>query len=129
MDRGLTPLRRSSSAQSLSSNHCCLALLLFILIAVPVIGFAGEQRDVIVEIVATPKSGNGPMWVRLKPEISNLEDLAKVGWSFGDGQESTEMIPKPHYYNFGRYNAILEVTYKSGKKYTASITIDASSPG
>ncbi|MEW6410049.1 MAG: hypothetical protein AB1488_08050 [Nitrospirota bacterium] len=93
------------------------------------ISFAGEQRSFQVGIIATPKSGRGPMWVYLKPEIKNLNGTLKFKWYFGDGKESVERIPPPHLYEYGKCIVVLEVTDKDNKKYTASVTIDAGNPG
>lgn len=93
------------------------------------IGLGAEQSGAMVEIIAAPKSGNGHMWVYLEPKIKNIKDPVKFEWSFGEGEESTEMLPKPHYYEFGRFAVVLEVTDKTGKRYTASVTVDAATPG
>jgi len=53
----------------------------------------------------------------------------KFLWWFGDGEESSEAYPPPHYYEIGRYSVVLEVTDDRGKHYSASVTIDAQSPG
>lgn len=92
------------------------------------ISFAG-QKDSMVEISSDSRSGKGPGWVYLRPKIRNLKEPLKFNWSFGDGQESAEMIPQPHYYASGRYSVVLEVVDKTGKLHTASITIDADSQG
>jgi len=89
--------------------------------------FAGENAR--VEIVAVPKSGNGPIWVHLSPKIRNLNEPVKLEWSFGDGKTSNEKQPGFYLFEFGQYSVVLEVTDNKGKKYTASVTIDASSPG
>ena len=83
----------------------------------------------MVEIIAVPKSGMGPMWVHFKPKMIGIEDPVSFQWLFGDGQESANKMPPAHYYDMGRYNVMLEVTDKSGKKYTAGITVDSASPG
>jgi len=85
--------------------------------------FAG-QKDSVVEISADSKSGKGPGWISLRPKIKNLKEPLKFNWSFGDGEESAEMIPQPHYYASGRYTVVLEVVDKTGKLHTASITVD-----
>ena len=92
------------------------------------ISFAG-QKDSAVEITSDSKSGKGSGWVHLRPKIRNLKEPLKFNWSFGDGEESAEMIPQPHYYASGRYTVILEVVDKTGKLHTASITVDAGSQG
>jgi len=69
------------------------------------------------------------MWVRVEPRVNNLREPLKFCWYFGDGQESKDAVPKPHFYDFGKYNLLLEVTDKNGKTYTASIVIDAALPG
>ncbi|TAN45144.1 MAG: PKD domain-containing protein [Nitrospirae bacterium] len=91
--------------------------------------FAEERKDTQIEIFAIPKSGKGPMWVYLEPQVNNLKKPLKYRWYFGDGQESTDATPKPHYYEFGKYNLVLEVTAGDGKLYTAGISIDAALPG
>ncbi|MCL4492961.1 MAG: PKD domain-containing protein [Nitrospirae bacterium] len=102
--------------------------LVFALLVVAAAGYAGEKAAGI-EIVAAPKTGKGPMWVHIEPKVNNLKEPLKFMWYFGDGNESEEMVPKPHYYDVGKFNLLLEVTEKTGKVYTASVTIDAVSPG
>ncbi|OIO29419.1 MAG: hypothetical protein COW90_03365 [Nitrospirae bacterium CG22_combo_CG10-13_8_21_14_all_44_11] len=92
------------------------------------ISFAG-QKDGVVEISSDSKAGKGPGWVHLRPKIRNLKGPLKFNWSFGDGEESAEMIPLPHYYESGRYTVVLEIMDKTGKLHTASITVDAASQG
>lgn len=82
-----------------------------------------------VEIVAEPKIGLGPMWVTLESEIKGIGSPASIEWSFGDGSGSSEPDPGPHLFEFGKYSVVLEVTDAKGKKHTASVTVDASSPG
>lgn len=129
MDRRPILHRRSFSVRSLNSKLFLSILILFVVIALSCgIGFAEEMNNAKVEIIAAPKSGTGPMWVRLEPKIKNIEPV-KFEWLFGDGQESAEMAPPPHFYAGGKYNVMLEVTDKTGKKYTAGITVDAASAG
>ncbi|HAK89052.1 MAG: hypothetical protein A2X55_12180 [Nitrospirae bacterium GWB2_47_37] len=92
-------------------------------------GKSEEKMSAMVEIVAAPKSGMGPMWVHLKPKMKGIEEPISFQWLFGDGEESADKMPPAHYYDMGRYNVMLEVTDKAGKKYTAGITIDSASPG
>jgi len=83
-----------------------------------------------VMIIATPKSGIGPFTVRLKPVINEkLREPVRYLWWFGDGEESMDEYPPPHYYDIGRYSVVLEVTDDRGKHYSASVTINARSPG
>lgn len=82
-----------------------------------------------LEIVAEPKAGFGPIWVNLRPEVQGIEEPLSFEWSFGDGKISNEKNPEPHLFEFGKYSVVLEVCDKTGKKYTASVTVDASSPG
>ena len=82
-----------------------------------------------VEIIANPKTGRGPMLVHMEPRVNGLKGPLRFRWYFGDGQESTSMIPKPHFYEFGKYDLLLEVTDMEGKEYTASVGIDAALPG
>jgi len=90
-------------------------------------GLAGNEA---VMILASPRSGTGPITVRLKPVINEtLKEPVKFLWWFGDGKESMEAYPPPHYYDIGRYSVVLEVTDDRGKSYSASVTIDAQSPG
>jgi len=86
---------------------------------------SAEHKNFHVEIIANPKSGMGPMWVRLKPRIANLKEPLKFKWLFGDGEESIEKVPQSHEYEPGRYYVSLEVTDRTGQLYSASITIDA----
>ena len=113
----------------MNSNLLRLLLLIFVLIAVPAIGFAGEQKDKGVEIVAAPKSGTGPILVSLKPKIKNLKEPLQFSWYFGDGEESARRIPPAHLYKHGKSAVVLEVIDGDGKRYSASVTIDAASPG
>lgn len=82
-----------------------------------------------VEIKAKPKAGIGPIWVNLEPEIKGIAGPFSFEWSFGDGKESSEEYPGSRLFEFGQYSVVLVVTDSKGKKYTASVTIDASSPG
>ena len=106
-----------------------LLLLGFVLLVVTGISFAGEQKNKGVEIVATPESGTGPIWVSLKPKIRNLKEPLQFNWYFGDGEESANRVPPPHFYKHGKSAVVLEVTDGNGKRYSASVTIDAASPG
>ena len=90
--------------------------------------FAGG-KEAGLEIYAIPKEGKGPMWVYLEPKANNLKEPLKFHWYFGDGNESEEMIPRPHYYEFGKYNLVLEATDGDGRVYTAGINISADLPG
>ena len=113
------------------NSNFFLGIFLFAALALLIrsgISFAGE-KDSIVEISSDSISGKGPGWVHLRPMIRSLKEPLKFNWSFGDGQESAEMIPQPHYYASGRYTVVLEVMDKMGKLHTASITIDAASQG
>ncbi|RJQ39732.1 MAG: hypothetical protein C4550_04910 [Nitrospiraceae bacterium] len=92
------------------------------------VSFAG-QKDSSIEISSDSKSAKGPGWVHLRPKIKNLKGPLKFNWSFGDGEESAEMLPQPHYYASGRYTVVLEVVDKTGKRHSASISIDAASQG
>lgn len=97
---------------------------------VPETSLAGEQKEGKgVEIVANPKSGTGPIWVSLKPEIKNLKEPLQFNWYFGDGEESTNRVPPPHLYKHGKSAVVLKVTDGDGKKYSASVTIESASPG
>jgi PKD repeat protein len=82
-----------------------------------------------LEITAQPRAGIGPLWVSLEPKIQGLEGPVSYTWSFGDGKGSSEKQPGPHLFEFGKYSVVLTVTDGKGKKHTASVTIDASSPG
>jgi PKD repeat protein len=82
-----------------------------------------------VEVIAKPKSGIGPFTVHFEPKIANLIEPLKFKWLFGDGKEETQRTPAPHDYDYGKFNVILEVVDAKGNTYTASVTIEASSPG
>lgn len=82
-----------------------------------------------VEIVAVPKAGLGPMWVILESDVRGIDGPLSFEWSFGDGTSSTEVRPGSHLFEFGMYSVVLEVTDIRGKRHTASVTIDAASPG
>lgn len=91
------------------------------------VGFGGDR--VSVEIIAKPKAGIGPIWVTLEPEIDGIDGPVSLEWFFGDGKGSSETYPEPHLFEFGKYSVVLSVKDGKGKEYTASVTIDASSPG
>jgi hypothetical protein len=114
---------------SLSFRIIHFVILFLVLVAALQTGFAEEPMKAAVEIFAAPKSGKGPMRVYLEPKVNNLKGPLKFHWYFGDGKESEEMIPKPHYYGFGKYNLMLEVTDMEEKTYTAGVNIDAALPG
>lgn len=82
-----------------------------------------------IGIIAEPKAGFGPMWVKLKPEIKGIDEPLSFEWFFGDGNVSNERYPESHLFEFGKYSVVLEVTDRKGKRYTASVSIDAASPG
>ncbi|MBZ0155328.1 MAG: hypothetical protein K8I29_03825 [Alphaproteobacteria bacterium] len=111
-----------------SSPRCIVIFVLCIAAVLLILPAAGEGNGGI-EIIVVPKTGKGPMWVHVEPRVNNLKEPLKFRWYFGDGQESGEMYPKPHFYEVGKYNLVLEVTEQTGKVYTASATIDAASPG
>jgi len=115
--------------RSLSFRIIKFVIIFLVLIAALQSGFAEEPMKSGVEIFAVPKSGKGPMRVYLEPKVNDLKEPLKFHWYFGDGNESEEMIPKPHHYEFGKYNLMLEVTDREGKMYTAGINIDAALPG
>jgi len=104
-------------------------LIFLVLIVALQGGFAEETTKAGVEILAVPKEGKGPLRVYLEPQVNNLKGPLKFHWYFGDGKESEEIVPKRHYYEFGKYNLMLEVTDREGKMYTAAINIDATLPG
>jgi hypothetical protein len=85
--------------------------------------FAEEQKAGRVEIIAVPTSESGTMWL-LEPKIKKLKEPLKFHWYFGDGEESSEKAPPPHYYEYGKCNVVLEVRDGDGRIYTASTTID-----
>lgn len=109
-------------------NFFRILILSFILVAGYSHLFAGE-RNSQVEISAEPKSGISPLLVNIKPVLKNVQMPAKFEWYFGDGKYSTDMIPKPHLYGGGKYNVLLKVTDKTGKKYSASITVNVADRG
>lgn len=82
-----------------------------------------------VEILAMPSRGMGPMEVQLEPIVTGLLEPIRFKWYFGDGEESEAATPPPHEYLAGMYSAMLEAVDASGRRYTASIRIDAVSPG
>ncbi len=129
MDRRLTLHLRSSSVRNLNFNFFIsvyirvLAVIGAIIVSCG-IGFAEEQKkDVKVEIIAVPTSESGTMWL-LEPKIKRLKEPLKFHWYFGDGEESSEQAPPPHYYEYGKCNVVLEVRDRDGRIYTASTTID-----
>lgn len=87
-----------------------------------------ETQAGAVEIIAKPKSGTGPLIVHFKPKIINLKGPLRFRWLFGDGKDNSQRIPAPHYYYFGKFNVILQVTDTKGHLYSASLTIDSSPP-
>ena len=94
----------------------------------PAMAFA-EGQNTRVEIVADPPGGRGPLKVHLEPNTVNLKAPARYKWSFGDGGESDAMVPGLHVFEGGRYDVVLEVIDANGRKYTASVTIDAALSG
>jgi len=82
-----------------------------------------------VEILALPRKGMGPMEVQLEPIVTGLREPVRFKWYFGDGEESNAGIPPPHEYLAGVYSVMLEVVDASGRRYTASVGIDAAAPG
>lgn len=82
-----------------------------------------------VEILAMPRKGMGPMEVQLEPIVTGLQEPVRFKWYFGDGEESTAETPPPHEYLAGTYSVMLEAVDASGRRYTASVGIDAASPG
>ena len=125
MDGRLILHRRLYLVLSLGSDFLRVVFLFLAVMIYCGIGFAGDHRDVRVEIIAAPNPGKAPMCVHFEAKIGGLEEPIKLEWSFGDGQESTKMAPPPHYYAGGKYNVVLEVIDRTGKKYTAGITVDA----
>ena len=120
--------QRSLWGRSLSSR----VLLIFPLVLTaicPGVGCAEDLGKTRVEIVADPPGGRGPLKVYLEPDLVNLPTPARFKWSFGDGGESSEKVPGLHLFEGGRYDVVLEVTDANGKKYTASITVNAALPG
>jgi len=112
-------------------NFKFLLYALILLIGVAILYgscFAEGQEDFQLEIIAVTETVVAAVVVYLEPNVRNIEEPVRFEWLFGDGQESSEMFPLPHYYNAGgKYNVLLEVTNKAGKRYTASVTIDVAS--
>ncbi|OGR19852.1 MAG: hypothetical protein A2X81_14685 [Desulfobacterales bacterium GWB2_56_26] len=82
-----------------------------------------------VEILAIPRKGMGPMDVQFEAIVTELQGTIRFRWHFGDGEESCDKVPPPHLYQAGQYSVVLEAVDVSGRRYTASIGIDAASPG
>ncbi len=76
-----------------------------------------------------PRKGMGPMEVQLEPIMTGLREPVRLKWYFGDGEESDSVIPPPHEYLAGRYSVLLEAVDALGRCYSASVGIDAASPG
>lgn len=124
------PAMRQRLFWGLSLNFKLLIILSLIFTAIcSGVGFAEEMRNTWIEIIADPPEGQAPMKVHLEPKLVNLRTPATFKWSFGDGEESAKMVPGWHLFKGGKYNVTLEVVDTIGKKYTASVTINAALPG
>jgi hypothetical protein len=97
-------------------------------VAFPGSGSAAES-DPCLEIVASPRTGHGPLLVRLEPKVRHLREPLQFQWYFGDGQESAEAVPEPHNYAFGKYNLVLKVVDGEGRVCTAGVYIESAWPG
>jgi PKD repeat protein len=82
-----------------------------------------------VEILAFPRRGMGPMDVQFAVIVTELHGDIRFRWHFGDGEESSAEVPPSHHYQAGQYSVLLEAVDASGRRYTASIGVDAASPG
>jgi PKD repeat protein len=82
-----------------------------------------------IEIKAIPRRGMGPMDVQFEAIVTELEGEIRFRWHFGDGEESSAEVPPSHRYQVGQYSVLLEAVDGSGRRYTASIGVDAASPG
>jgi PKD repeat protein len=82
-----------------------------------------------IEIKAIPRRGMGPMDVQFEAIVTELEGEIRFRWHFGDGEESSAEVPPSHRYQAGQYSVLLEAVDGSGRRYTASIGVDAASPG
>lgn len=106
-------------------NSKFLLYYVILLISATVLCEYGFALDIIV---VTKKIG-GSVVAYFEPDTRDIERPVEFKWLFGDGLESSEVVPAPHYYNAGGiYNVLIGVTNKAGKMYTASVTIDVASP-
>ena len=113
-----------------SCSSAAIAACLWIVLApaLPGTGSAAES-DPCLEVVATPRTGIGPLLVRLEPKVHRLREPLQFRWYFGDGQESAEAVPESHNYEFGKYNLVLKVVDGEGRVCTAGVYIESALPG
>ena len=78
------------------------------------------------EIVVTPtKVGTAPLRVSFQAKSMGLEEPLTYSWFFGDGNESALKEPPARTYGVGRFNVLLTIIDKNGKKAKASVTIES----
>jgi len=113
---------------SCSSRALAACLCVVLAAALPGSGCAAESGPCL-EIVASPRTGPGPLLVRLESKVRHLREPLQFQWYFGDGQESAEAVPEPHNYVFGKYNLVLKVVDGEGRVCTAGVYIESALPG
>lgn len=88
-----------------------------------------EDRPEVTIIVTPQKSGTAPLKVYFKARTKGLDGPLRFYWVFGDSSESDLQEPGLRVYGVGRFNVILTVIDKNGKKYSASVTIESRCKG
>ncbi len=77
---------------------------------------------------ATFEGTDAPLAVAFVGHAIGGDGTITYGWSFGDGESSTDQNPSHTYTAAGRYRAVLTVTDEDGDRGVDVLTIDVSTP-
>lgn len=84
-----------------------------------------ENSPPVVEIDATPTSGDAPLTVAFEGSATDPDgdEPLTYAWDFGDGATSTDAVTEHTYTEVGVYQAVLTVSDPQGAEGTATVEI------
>jgi PKD repeat protein len=83
-------------------------------------------ESLTVSIIASPPSGNAPLSVNFRGNVSGGTPPYSYYWSFGDGATSSSANPSHVYQSSGNYSVTLRVTDSQGNSQNVSFSVTAS---
>ena len=75
------------------------------------------------DFTGSPSSGTVPLTVVFEDLTTSYDTIVEWGWSFGDGETSTEQNPTHEYTSAGEYNVVMSVKDADDSIATAQITV------